>query len=96
MSVFGTPSTQGLAGAHAAAQQPHARPIRKEPGRNGAPVRADDEVIMGAERVDEADRVQALAGNDQQNAQQDHQQRPGYSRQGPVKPGGRARLDTSG
>ncbi len=96
MSLFGTPATQGLAGAHAAAHQAQARPIRKEPGRDNKPGRAEDEVIMGAERAASVERVHSLAGNDQEDARQDHQEHPAYSQRGQVKQDRAGRIDTSG
>jgi hypothetical protein len=94
MSFFGTPSTQGIAGALGASQQ--AREVRREPPKAKRPEREADEVITGAERVEKTDRARALAGNDQEDAREDRQENGAYGRDGAVQARRKGNLDVNG
>lgn len=99
MSVFGTPNTpasQSIAGAHAVANSSAARPVRKGSDRAERPARAADEFIAGAEEVVEVEHLRRIAGNDQEDAREDHQEHPAYSPKGRIKPDEQHHLDTSG
>ncbi len=96
MSVFGTPNSQSIAGAHAAANTPGARPARKTVERAGKPARAEDEFIAGAEQAGEAEHTRRIARNDQEDAREDHQEHPAYSAKGRVRKDDRHNLDASG
>jgi hypothetical protein len=99
MSVFGTPNTpanQAIAGAHAAANASAQRPARRNAERTQRAARADDEFIAGAEKAGEAEHLRRIAGNDQEDAREDHQEHPSYSPKGRVERDGEHRLDTSG
>lgn len=96
MSVFGTPNSQSLAGAHAAVNTPGSRPARKPPERAGNPARADDEFIAGAEQAGETEHTRRIARNDQEDAREDHQEHPAYSPKGRKREEQQRRFDTSG
>ncbi|MFO0831598.1 MAG: hypothetical protein U0637_07115 [Phycisphaerales bacterium] len=96
MSVFGTPNTQGIAGAHAAAGTPAARPAKRAPEHPRRAPRSDDEYIAGAEGAGDAEHVRRIASNDQEDAREDRQEHPTYSPKGRVQADERHHLDTSG
>lgn len=78
MSVFGTSVGQSVAGAgnaeRIATREKAARPPERTAARRTRPDQPDEVVV----NTESADAVRNLAGNNQEEAQEDRQEHPGY------------------
>lgn len=81
------PNPVAAAAGITASQRAVDRPgLRRDPGRKVTGRADDDELITSPESMDSAEGLRSLSGNEQEDAREDHQKSPTYSRSGPGKP----------
>ncbi|GJQ31080.1 MAG: hypothetical protein HBSAPP03_29640 [Phycisphaerae bacterium] len=95
MPIIGPNPVSAVAGV-AASQRAAARETQRKDAARKVSGRADeDELIASPESVDSSQAIRPLTSNDQEDAREDHEQSPTYSRSGPATPP-RPRLDLNG
>ncbi len=92
MSFIGPNPVAAAAGIAASNRAADRQGLRRDSGRKVTGRADDDELIASPESMDSTAGVRSLSGNEQEDAREDHEKSPTYSRSGPGKPA-QPRLD---
>ncbi len=95
MSVFGTAASQSVSGA-THAERASAREKQRTKKAPPASESASSDAREPVDQVELADPVRAVKDNDSEEAREDHEEHPAYSRDGTQASQQRPRLDLEG